>query len=305
MTFNVLIHSSAHYYKYYVAAFLFTHFTGVQVYEENTLPANTFVHCIFIYMKTLDELRPHLKPHTRVVFITGESHDIHLPFIHLVLDCKRTTADSRYLYLPFYVQCLCERFAHPRDVLLPPNFDAKSVMAKKTKFCAFMYSNPVEFRDRFFHTLARSYKPADALGSCCSNKQRGETSRMLYIPTVKTYLEDAVEKYQPYKFVIAIENQRTNGYITEKLMNPTLARAVPIYLGAPDIFSDGAFNRKAIIHIADFASYEDCVAHIKKVDETPELYQQYLSEPLFTNNQLPGYFNSDYILKSFLHVFGL
>ncbi len=304
-TFNVLIHSSAHYYKYYTAAFLFTHFKNVQVYEESNLPPNTTIHCIFIYMVSFDEIKKYLNPYTKIIFITGEAHDIHLPFLHFIIDCKNTSPQKApSIHLPFYVQCMCERLAHPRELLIERQFDAKSVMTQKTKFCAYMYSNPVEFRDKFFHTLARVYKSADALGSCCSKQTRGQTTRMLYEPLVKTYLEDAVEKYKPYKFVIAIENSRINGYITEKLMNPTLARAVPIYLGAPDVFRDGVFNRKAIIHIDDFPTYEKCVEHIKKVDETPELYLQYLQEPLFTGNQLPIYFDSDYILQAFLSVFG-
>ena len=114
---------------------------------------------------------------------------------------------------------------------------------------------------------------------------------------IETFLRSA-------NHVVAIENGRIDGYITEKLMNPVLARSVPIYLGAPDIFSDGVFNRKAMIHVADFPNYESCVAHIKKVDETPELYLQYLQEPLFANNKLPRYFDSGYLLNDFLRMFG-
>jgi hypothetical protein len=253
-----------------------------------------------VYKPTLDEIKRYLKPYTKIVCFSGDPHDIDLPFVHLVIDTKR---NPLCVYVPFYVQSFAERIAHPRDILLPPDFDANAILKQKTKFCAFMYSNPVEFRDRFFHTIGRCYKPADAVGSCCSTKTIPETTRAVYNPQTKTFYEDAVEKYQPYKFVIAIENSRINGYITEKLMNPVLARAVPIYLGPPDLFSDGVFNRKAIIHIADFRSYEDCVAHVKKVDETPELYLQYLREPLFTNNQLPAYFNSDYLVPTFMRLF--
>ena len=58
-----------------------------------------------------------------------------------------------------------------------------------------------------------------------------------------------------------------------------------------------------MIHVADFPSYHACVEHIKKVDQTPELYLQYLKEPLFIGNKLPKYFDSDYVLDSFLAIF--
>ena len=44
-----------------------------------------------------------------------------------------------------------------------------------------------------------------------------------------------VQVLRGYKFVIAFENQRQAGYITEKIAHPLLAHSIPIYLGAPDI----------------------------------------------------------------------
>jgi hypothetical protein len=214
-----------------------------------------------------------------------------------------------FVYLPFYVMSFAERLHHPSQILLPSNGlsreDALKILYSKTKFCAFMYSQPVGFRDSLFDAFGK-YKSPDALGACRhpQGKQRHETDRLVYDPLVQTYYEVAVEKYKPYKFVIACENSRINGYITEKLMNPTLARAVPIYLGAPDIFSDGVFNRKAIIHAGDFKTYDECVEYVKRVDQDNELYLKYLQEPLFTNNQLPHYFDSDYLLPYILRVFG-
>lgn len=304
---NVLIHFSADYYKYYVVGFFKTNFKNVNIYYETDIPPDTYVHCLVVYKPTLDEIRKYLKPYTKVVCFSGDPHDVKLEFVHLIIDCKQEPSMRKinvaFAYLPFYVQSFAERLAHPRDLVLRADFDADAIAKQKTKFCAFMYSNPVDFRDRFFHTMARVYKSADALGSCCSNTPIPETTRTVYDPQVKTFYEDAVEKYQPYKFVIAIENSRLKGYVTEKLMNPVLAHAVPIYLGAPDLFTDNIFNRKAMIHIADFASYEDCVNYVKKVDNNPDLYQQYLREPLFVKNQLPAYFNANYLVSTFLQLF--
>lgn len=248
-------------------------------------------------------------PHLKVIVICGEPHAIKSSVMHLLIDCKRELRMQpkgvKCVYLPFYVVSFAERLAHPRDLLLPSDYrlHALDTLSRKTKFCAFMYSNPVAHRDAFFDAMAKHYKRPDALGACRSTVARSDSTRMLYDPLIKTYYEDAVEQYQSYKFVIAIENARINGYITEKLMNPALARAVPIYLGAPDIFSDGIFNPKAMIHIDDFDSYEECVKHIAKVDQDPRLYLEYLREPLFIDNKLPKYFNANYLAPFIMQTF--
>ena len=43
------------------------------------------------------------------------------------------------------------------------------------------------------------------------------------------------EALLPYKYSVAIENEQTSGYFTEKLTDCYLANCVPIYHGAPDI----------------------------------------------------------------------
>ena len=310
--FKLLITPEAHWYRYYLCAFLLHHLPGIQLQEPGKISDN--IHCVIdAYHVPNDTHMQRYKnvPNLKIILISGEPHGTKADYVHLIFDCKR---DARlrppnvpWIYLPFYVVSFAERMAHPRELLLPQGAGrawAENILQSKSKFCAFMYSNEVGFRNAFYDTLARGYKSADALGSCRSGKARADTSRVLYDPLVKTYYEDAIEKYQPYKFVISIENTRINGYITEKAMNATLARAVPIYLGAPDLFDDGVFNRKAMIHIADFPSYDACVEHIKKVDQDNELYLQYLQEPLFVGNKLPRYFDSDYVLNDFLRVFG-
>ncbi len=312
--FQLLINKDAHWARFYLCPFLEHHIPGVQIKEIGKL--SDHLHCVIDSYNSPNATnveRYKNIPNLKIILITGEPCGTKASFVHLIIDCKREGSlrpgNVPFIYLPFYVMSFAERIGHPSQLLLPAGFSrdqAQQIMNTKTKFCAYMYSQSVGFRDALFDAFKKNYKSPDALGACRNpqGKQRHETSRTLYDPLVKTYYEDAVELYKPYKFVIACENSKINGYITEKLMNPTLARAVPIYLGAPDLFSDGVFNRKAIIHVADFKSYEDCVAHVKQVDENPELYLGYLQEPLFTGNKLPEYFNSDYLLNSFLRVFG-
>ena len=61
--------------------------------------------------------------------------------------------------------------------------------------------------------------------------------------------------YNQYKFVIAFENSKTQGYITEKIFNVFLAKSIPIYDGDPNI-SD-------VINSNSFLQYDDRI--IQKV----------------------------------------
>lgn len=62
----------------------------------------------------------------------------------------------------------------------------------------------------------------------------------------RSYVKCA-EYLENYKYHIAVENQISNGYFTEKITNCFLAMTVPVYIGAPDI--GRYFNPKGIISI--------------------------------------------------------
>jgi hypothetical protein len=284
-----------------MCAFFAKHISNTRIYEWHELNPKIYLHCMIVGTNSLASFQPHLKPYTKIVYISCEPEGFKgATFAHLVIDCKRFSSllhpEKPFLYLPFYAMSFTERLAHPSELL------TKKPLTTKSKFCAYMYSNPVPFRDSFYDALCK-YKPVDALGSCRSNKPRNKTTRILYDPLIVTYYEDAIKQYEKYKFVIAIENSQLNGYITEKLVNPFLANSVPIYLGAPDVLSE-YFNPKAMIHVRDFKTYDDCVGFIKQVDQDKDLYEAYLNEPLFLNNELPPYFDSEYILPTFARVFG-
>ena len=109
-----------------------------------------------------------------------------------------------------------------------------------------MYTHESQPRDRIFEILSL-YKPVTVLGSWNPSTRKKENlknfDRKLY-NNRETYFDTAVEKYKPYKFVIAGENtEGLSGYITEKIINAMLSGAIPIYIGAPDIKGNISINR--------------------------------------------------------------
>ncbi len=111
-------------------------------------------------------------------------------------------------------------------------------------------------------------------------------------------IEKTFIHYLPYKFVIAFENEQISGYVTEKLVNPMLAGAIPIYLG-DNMLDDTQFNLNSFINVANYNSFEDCIDYILEVDSNDQLYQKYLDEPWLKNNKIDKEYFSIYYGGSF------
>lgn len=148
---------------------------------------------------------------------------------------------------------------------------------KKTGFCNFIYSNPCAHpaRDRLFHNLSR-YRKVDSLGphlNNCGNR----TTR-----SVNNWRELLVEMKRPYKFSIAAENARFNGYVTEKLISSFQACTVPIYWGDETVVEE--FNPKAFINANGMAD-DELLGIVAKIDGNKDLWCEIVSQPAVTASQ--------------------
>lgn len=146
----------------------------------------------------------------------------------------------------------------------------------RNKFCAYLYFHEINYRKELFKFITQ-YKQVDALGRCCNNCNI-EIDRHTY-NNDKTYNDLAIDKYSNYKFVLALENNISYGYATEKIINPIIAGSIPIYAGDTHIFN--YINKKRVIYIYDFENYDLMLEYIKKVDNNDDLYNSIVSEPIF------------------------
>lgn len=69
----------------------------------------------------------------------------------------------------------------------------------------------------------------------------------------------AFEGYAPYKYSIVIENERTDGYFTEKLIDCLSVGTIPIYWGCPSI--DAFFGGRQIISFDNAENLEYVIYH--------------------------------------------
>jgi len=84
-----------------------------------------------------------------------------------------------------------------------------------------------------------------------------------------------------YKFVLAFENKKYPGYVTEKICDAYKSKSIPIYWGSEDVIND--FNPKTFINANDFENFDELVKYIIKVDNDQELYERYFKEPIFSD----------------------
>jgi len=130
----------------------------------------------------------------------------------------------------------------PGILVKPAGYDVAQILTGKKRFCNFLYSHAVPYREEFFRQLSK-YKKVDAPGKSMNNMESIDT----------IYRGDIWERKRQflseYKFTIAFENYVYPGYQTEKLYDAMLAGSIPVYCGDPNIGE--IFNTASFINAGD------------------------------------------------------
>lgn len=188
-----------------------------------------------------------------------------------------------YLRMPlwmFYIDWFgadLERIQNP----MPIPIDACTMVdpesfASRTKFCAFIVTNPSNVnRNSAFFSL-NSYKPVDSAGKLYNNVGDelfaglggggGELKKHEFLKN--------------YRFCIAYENSSSPGYTTEKLLHAKAAGCVPIYWGDPSVTSE--FDERGFINANAFKDSFELIEAVDKLERNEDLWKQYASIPALT-----------------------
>jgi hypothetical protein len=236
----------------------------------------------FIVYAYVGGRRKHFRRYDCVrIFFTGEN----LPPDWNQCDWAFTfeyTRHPRHFRLPLW-----GLYADPRTLVKPPDYDPDAVLARKTKFCAFIVSNPLcPTRNEFFRKLSK-YKPVDSGGKVLNTLGHRVADK-------RAFLAD-------YKFTIAFENEMHPGYTTEKVMEPMLVDTVPIYWGDPLVGRD--FDTRSFLSAHDSPSLDDLIERVIEVDRNPDLHRALLARPWFRDNKVPRCVDPDAILEQFTRIF--
>jgi len=131
----------------------------------------------------------------------------------------------------------------PQLLIKQADYNPEKIFASKTKFCNFLYSHRVPYREAFFTALSK-YKKVDAPGKSMNNMPAIDTRHNSDRWEIKKQF------LSPYKFTIAFENDIYPGYQTEKLYDAMLTNSIPIYFGDP-LVAD-IFNTKSFINVSEY-----------------------------------------------------
>ena len=222
---------------------------------------------------------------------------------HLEHDCVRIfyTGENRR---PDWHSCdwafTFDHTDHPRHLRLPHwvlkvdparlvrgALDTAAVLARKTKFCAFLVSNPLcRTRNRFFRQLSRHAR-VDSGGRVLNNLGGRVADKLRFLAD--------------YKFTIAFENEARPGYTTEKLVEPMLVDTIPIYWGDPLVGRE--FDTSSFFHAGDFRSFDALIERVREVDRDAAQHRAMLERPWYRGNRVPACADAEAVLDRFTTIF--
>lgn len=171
--------------------------------------------------------------------------------------------------------------------LVKGRIDAERILASKTGFCNFVYSNPrCKIRNRFFELLSK-YKQVDSGGKLMNN--------------IGAPVGNKPEFISRYKFTISFENDSHPGYTTEKIVEPMRALSLPIYWGNPLVHLD--FNPRSFVNFFEYGSLESLVDRVVEIDRDDALYCEILRQPWYHGDKVNHYVRPANVLAQLERIF--
>ena len=175
---------------------------------------------------------------------------------------------DRYFRRPFFIFSLINNtnkdFQEIREQVLKNPI--------REKFCAAVISNSgwTDGFRRLFYKELNKYKEIE-MGGYYHNNVGGP-------------VRDKKKFLRKYKFSIAMENTKSDGYISEKIIDAFLAGNIPIYYG--DYMVEEYINPKAFILIKGEKDMMEKIEYIKKIDNDDELYRSFLREKVLIDDKI-------------------
>lgn len=150
---------------------------------------------------------------------------------------------------------------------------------KKEYFCNFIYSNDLAdgYRTLLFNELSK-YKKIQSGGRLHNN--------MGYIiPGGISKYDDKINFQNKCKFTLAIENENSPGYTTEKIVHGFIAETIPIYWGNSKV--NELFNPDSFINASNYNSMDELIEEIIAIDCDNDRYLSIINQPIINPNYSP------------------
>tara|TARA_R110000751_G_C13701193_1_gene473382 strand:- start:21 stop:1055 length:1035 start_codon:yes stop_codon:yes gene_type:complete len=168
-------------------------------------------------------------------------------------------------------------------------------VTQRTRDCCSVASHGMGRRADFYPEISKHIEVIHA-GKFLQNKNKDAPGMV-----GKNYREK-ITFLSNFKSHLCFENDNTDGWITEKILHAFCAGCLPIYWGPANIQKD--FNEKAFINISSFSSNQEASVYIKEVINNNSMLSDYMTQPIFPNNQIP-YHATPVALNDFFKKVGI
>ena len=172
---------------------------------------------------------------------------------------------------------------------LPKLLNRSKIDIVPQNFCSFIVSNPkCIIRNKLFEKL-NNYKKVNSMGGYANNV--GGVIRYPY------WSQEYFNVIGSHKFMICCENTKMETYSTEKIVNPYLARTIPIYWGSHNI--KNIFNPESMLFLEDETeeAFENLIQKIIELDNDDQKYVEFINRPIFTGENI-SFWNNNYSLEA-------
>jgi GR25 family glycosyltransferase involved in LPS biosynthesis len=216
------------------------------------------------------------------IHFTGENTDpVEREDVVLNLGFRHTDMNNgKYIRLPLWMLEInwfnadAERIKNPKP--LPIDRCCRvfpEEISRKSKFCAFVVTNPCQpMRNQAFQWL-NTYKSVDSAGRLFNTMGDG-----LFAGLGGGGGELKKHEFlKDYKFSLAYENAQAPGYTTEKWLHAKAAGCIPIYWGDPKLERD--FDIDGCIDAREAKTSGELIRLVKEVDTNSSLWLKKLSKP--------------------------
>lgn len=145
---------------------------------------------------------------------------------------------------------------------------------EKRNFSMFVQGNAnCPFRNVYFYRM-NAISRVDSYGKIFNNM-----NNPLPMPR-----DEKIQKGKLYKFQICFENSSHEGYLTEKINDGFRSGGIPIYHGDPNVGDE--FNEKSFINVNKIG-VDSSLKLVEKMNKDFELYYEYYSQPIVSDDQVP------------------
>jgi len=178
-------------------------------------------------------------------------------------------------------------YIHCND-FLPKLLNQRAITSVPQFFCAFIVSNSnCTIRNSIFEKL-NEYKKVHSMGRYANN-----VGGIIHYPY---WSNEFLEVLGQHKFIICFENTKMETYSTEKIVNPYLARTLPIYWGSHNI--KNIFNSESMLFLEDETDecFTNLIKRVIELDNDDTKYLEFINRPIFTKENL-DYWNGNYTIE--------